>query len=319
MNLMQTGSSIVLTVEELEQLEKLAGANYSIEDLAVFFNRDKKLFTEAFNAPDSELKFHYNRGQLIVQAEINIKLYDSAKEGNITASQQLQKAAAHNKLENAKKRATLNLVHQKYEQLQEFIRKKHKGELPPDLAMHYEQLDFVRAMWYKRETKEFIINALLSSYPEMTFYRAKQCYEQSINFFYLDSEIQISAWANAYADFMDQMAAICFEMADFEEARLLTRDAFIFRKDAENFKPKDDKDNRKIIVIYTSDTSMQGLPKANRAKLKSHIDSLPDISDADRNRLHFEAKDGVGNGNILNTEIPEIPYLEINEDESDKD
>lgn len=319
MSLELNGSPIKLTEDQLQEVEQLSGANHSVKDLALYFLLDEKQFEEAFNAENSIIKKHYDRGRLMVNAAINMKLFDSAKDGNITANQQLQKAAAYNKLENAKKRATLDQERHKFNQLQEFIQKKHKGELSPDFALYYEQLDMVRALWYKRETKGFIMNALLSSYKDLTYYQAKKRFEEAINFFYLDSEIQLAAWANAYADFMDQMAAICFEIGDFEQAKFITKEAFNYRKEAENFKPKDDSDKQKIIVIYTSNTEMQGLPKANRARLKSHIDSLPDISDSDRNRLHFEAQDGSGKGNALNTNIPDIPYLEINEDESNKD
>lgn len=317
MNLELNGSSIELTPEQIEELEKLAGCNYSAEDIAIYFGFNKKAFVAAFNAPDSEIKEHYDRGRLLVQAMANTSFYDSAKAGNITAYQQLTNAANYNKLENAVKKSLMQKEKQSFAELQEFVQKKHKGEMPAELAIYYEQLDTVRSLWHKQHTKEFIINVLLSSYSDITYYRAKKLFDEAMNFFYLDSEVQYATWCNVYAEKCDIIASIAFEMRDFKIHEKYMARAMEFRKEAELYKPKPKENETKYINIYTVEPEQLGLPKADRKRLKDHINGLSDIDSNQRDRLHLEAQDGEGKGNIMGGDLSKINYLQNESEESE--
>jgi hypothetical protein len=55
---------------------------------------------EAYMDKESDFTYHYDRGRLIAQADIDMKLLESAKGGNITAIQQLQKTQKLKHFEN---------------------------------------------------------------------------------------------------------------------------------------------------------------------------------------------------------------------------
>ena len=80
---------IRLAQEELEQLENLAGAGYSLEQIAMYLDVPKAAFIAEYFDLESLVHYHYQRGILMVDAEAGMKLAENAKSGNITAHQQL--------------------------------------------------------------------------------------------------------------------------------------------------------------------------------------------------------------------------------------
>jgi endoglucanase Acf2 len=82
---------IRLAQEELEQLENLAGAGYSLEQIAMYLDIPKSDFITEFFNPESFINYHYERGLLLTDAAAGIALAENAKGGNITAHQQLEK------------------------------------------------------------------------------------------------------------------------------------------------------------------------------------------------------------------------------------
>lgn len=95
---------IRLAQEQLEEIENLSGAGYDIDKIAMYLDVPKKELRKEFNDPDSFVRYHYDRGILIVDAEAGIKLAENTKSGNITAHQQLVKIRASQRLEELRKR-----------------------------------------------------------------------------------------------------------------------------------------------------------------------------------------------------------------------
>jgi ABC-type uncharacterized transport system ATPase subunit len=91
---------MTFTPEQIEEIESLAGINYTIKQMAMYFNIPVKDLQREFENKDSEFRFHYDRGQLVSQATIDMKVYESAKGGNTTAQQQIEKIRAARKFEN---------------------------------------------------------------------------------------------------------------------------------------------------------------------------------------------------------------------------
>ncbi len=311
-------NNLDLTPEIYEDIEKYAGLNWSLEDIAKTLDIDPVVFHEAFEADDSKIKYHFERGILLFKAKAQKELYDSAITGNVTAIQQLEKARAANKFDQAKKKALLSSERKKAEQIQSFLQGHTSNELTPELVAYYEQLDFVRGLWQKGHNRNFILNNLLSVYKKLSFYKARIIYDEAMNFFYLDSGIKKKAWANYYADRLDAMAQICIEMGDIDQARKLTNDAAEMRQVHAPDPPQNDTSGGKRIFIYTINPETLGLPRANRAKLAKWIDSLPDISDSGRDRLHMEVMDGQSTVNILNYPLTDVEYIDVDKEKNDE-
>ena len=91
-----------LTEEEFETIEQLSATNYAPSQIATYLSLDKKAFLERWNDPDSTVRHHYEKGKLTADFEINQKLLDNARSGNITAAQIFEKNKERVNVENLK-------------------------------------------------------------------------------------------------------------------------------------------------------------------------------------------------------------------------
>lgn len=93
-----------LSQEELEQIESLAGAGYDPVKIAMYLDVPKKDFMKDWQNKDSAIRYHYDRGILLIDANAGMKLAENAMSGNITAHQQLEKIREGQRIEMLKKR-----------------------------------------------------------------------------------------------------------------------------------------------------------------------------------------------------------------------
>lgn len=98
----QEKKPLVLDVNQLETISKLAAVNYSPEKIAKFLGVNREAFMTVWYDSDSEVRNQYDSGQMIAQFEINDKLRLNAEAGNITAAQIFQKEAERMNVENIK-------------------------------------------------------------------------------------------------------------------------------------------------------------------------------------------------------------------------
>ncbi|HBZ67587.1 MAG TPA: hypothetical protein DEO70_12185 [Bacteroidales bacterium] len=73
--------------EQLEELENLAGINYTIRQIALYFNVDYKLLLSFYSDEASWFRYHFDRGRLLTQAKVDMSTVQSAQGGNISAQQ----------------------------------------------------------------------------------------------------------------------------------------------------------------------------------------------------------------------------------------
>ena len=93
-----------LAQEELDQIESLAGIGYGPEKIAMYLDVAKKDFMKDWQNPETLIRYHYDRGVLLVDAAAGTKLAENAMGGNITAHQQLEKIKRRQFVEDAKNR-----------------------------------------------------------------------------------------------------------------------------------------------------------------------------------------------------------------------
>ena len=91
-----------LSQEDLEQIEDYAACNYSPEQIAKCMDFAKADFMAAWYNHEHPVRFHYDKGQVQADFEINQKALQTAKAGNLTAMQIYQKNRETVKLENLK-------------------------------------------------------------------------------------------------------------------------------------------------------------------------------------------------------------------------
>lgn len=92
------------TEEQIEEIESLAGLNYTVKQIAMYLDISPVDIQEEFEDPESEFRYHFDRGQLVAQATIDKANLESAKKGNITAIQRYDKKFNKNRIRQAKER-----------------------------------------------------------------------------------------------------------------------------------------------------------------------------------------------------------------------
>lgn len=94
---------MILSDDEYTQIENLAGAGYGPERIAMYLDVPRKDFMKEWKNPNSQVRYYYDRGVLIVDANAGMKLAENAMSGNITAHQQLEKVRRGQRLAELKK------------------------------------------------------------------------------------------------------------------------------------------------------------------------------------------------------------------------
>ena len=81
-----------LSEETVAELQRLSALGYSLREMAMYFDYDYNQFKAEADNPDSEVAYNIKRGKLILKANVDMRIAESAENGNITAVQQLAKS-----------------------------------------------------------------------------------------------------------------------------------------------------------------------------------------------------------------------------------
>lgn len=187
---------------------------------------------------------------------------------------------------------------------------------------YFYMMDMVRGlcarMKFEKEnkyiTKAGIIKLLKSEKYGLTDWMARQVYNDSINFFYQRSEITVEAFSNLYAEKCEAWAEQMFASGDVKEARSLIKLAGEYRG---CFRPKEadipeELLDQKRVNIYTANREDLGIPAIDRKELDEFIDSIPEISTTQRDRLKEDA--GIKKFNLKKRMLYDIE--DLNEEDS---
>ena len=81
-----------LSEDTVAELQRLSALGYSLREMAMYFDYDYNQFKAEADNPDSEIAYNIKRGKLILRANVDMRISESAENGNITAVQQLAKS-----------------------------------------------------------------------------------------------------------------------------------------------------------------------------------------------------------------------------------
>lgn len=90
------------TAEQLETIESLAGINYTIRQIAMYFDVTPQLLYNEYEDKESEFAYHFDRGRLMASADVDMQLLKDAKSGNLTAAAMFKKAEKSSRINNLK-------------------------------------------------------------------------------------------------------------------------------------------------------------------------------------------------------------------------
>lgn len=167
--------------------------------------------------------------------------------------------------------------------------------LSPEYRTYYDMMDKVRGLSArgkfngKTVTRAAVIGLLRQEYG-LSDHSARKIYTDSVNFFYTDSGISAEAWANVYADKMDNTAILARENGNLELALKCTVEAAKLRRCYEPQQPEIPEEMfRKPTVIYTLNPEDIGRTPVDKKELTAFIDKLPDIPTVVRDRVKSHA------------------------------
>ena len=78
-------------LDKIEELETIAAVGYSPEKIALYFDIPADIFLQEFYSPDSRIRYHYERGILVNEANESIATQQAANAGNATQAQRLDR------------------------------------------------------------------------------------------------------------------------------------------------------------------------------------------------------------------------------------
>jgi len=285
-----------LTVQQIEAIEELSGMNWVPEDIAMYLDIPAETFMQEFHNLDSRLRYHYDRGRLITQAKVDRDNLRRAQDGNLTSLQMVKKDMYHRSIENMKKqlqvdqgRECLDKAKTEYARLQEYVERGQINDLPQDMVVYYEQLDYIRSLYNKWNSRNYIIKMVCLKWPDINMIQAGKLYCDTLNFFYLDNQVKLETWGNVYAEKLEQLASLAFTLNDIKESKSCIVEAARLRgvgKDKPADLPSELYDRRPVINII--DPRMFGITSINRRKLAEFLDGL-DITENEKVLLRRDA------------------------------
>lgn len=87
--------------EQKETIERLASI-YEIRQIAMYMGISVQLLYNEYEDKESEFTYLFDRGKLIANVDVNMKLFEDAKAGNLTATSQYKKSERETKLNEMK-------------------------------------------------------------------------------------------------------------------------------------------------------------------------------------------------------------------------
>jgi len=276
---------------EIKEASKALG--FSIAEIEMIFNTE---------APEG------NRLPILNEVNSKMKIYLKAIDGGVTATQQIEKFKKSKSLQRNLTKISnyqnlpdvsydmkhgMSITDFHYETLQDYISTGCKGDLTDEMINYLIIIELVRNLYNRFESKSAILSLLSKPPYNLSVHYAIKAFEHSINMFHLDNEIHEQAWANVYADKLDELISSSMLSAttfdDIEIIRKLFVTAMEMRslacKIVDNI-PKAVYD--KPIKIYSLDSTDIQIPKPNRTLVAKLIDQLP-TEDEEKERLLAEA------------------------------
>lgn len=298
---MELTARIQLSEEELKELESLAAVGYPPEKLAMYFDQPLGLFKKEYSlpsVPENAIAYHVARGKLRSEAAEEIKIFEAAERGNVTASQQLINLKRDRGWKVSKLDLFAGPTPEAFEALEEYLNNPSSASISQEEEIYMDTLYFMVNMARKvgkRSAIEFFVKKGLKHA------RAREMYDEAINLFYIDEQIEKKAYRNLYANQMEELAfhtkVNIRNSQDAERvANILMKAAQLRELDKEDPQPLPIENYLKPIKYFSLDVTDIGLDPVNRDLLASQIDSL-DVPVKDKERLKNEAL--IGSFNII--------------------
>lgn len=271
-------SNLKLTEEEWEKLEILSGLDFSNDRIAIYFGINKTVFRQIAADPNSYLSERLEAGKVKQHIDEQFALHELAKAGDVAAQKQVHEVKRTRAFKISKMDIFGAFDNKKVlEQLNDYIQSGATMDISVEEQLYVDTLIFMRdmdAQYGRRATVEFFVK-----HYKLKHQRASEMYDESINLFYGNRNINKKALRAKYGEKLEQAANVVAENAE------TSRDWEIYgnlMKQAASMQELDKPDVEKLpkemylppVKVYTLDAESVGLPPINRNDLAAEIDAL---------------------------------------------
>ncbi|EMS34609.1 hypothetical protein C943_03296 [Mariniradius saccharolyticus AK6] len=286
--------TFTLDDERSQELERLSALGYTHEEMAVYFDVDKRVFLQLALDVESEVYYRIQRGKLMSAAKEQLKLLEAAEGGNISAGERLSDIRRNRGWETSKLDIFGAFEDKRLiERLQDYLEGGSVNKLSAEEAIYIDALTLFNSLGRKlgrRNTVAFFTKAPFS----LSYSRASEMYDEAINLFYRDRGVEKKAMRHLFADELQEAARIVKDNAitarDWEVfGDLKMKAAKLLELDRED-PPKLPADAyQKPVRVYSLEIESLGLPSINRQLVASQIEEL-DIPERDKIRLKQDSR-----------------------------
>lgn len=267
-----------LTDEEWDKLETLSALDFSNDQIAVYFDINKTVFKQISSDPNSFLSERLNAGKVKQDADERLALYNLALTGDVPAQKQIHEVKRTRAFKISKLDIFGSFENKKVlEKLNDYLQSGADMDISVEEQLYIDTLVFMRDMdnqYGRRATVDFFVK-----HYKLKHQRASEMYDESINLFYGNRNINKKALRHKYAERLENAANVVASNAE------TSRDWEVYgnlMKQAATMQELDKPDVEKLpkemymppVKIYTLDPDTVGLPSINRNELAAEIDAL---------------------------------------------
>lgn len=272
-------ANLNLSDEEWDKLETLSALGYSNDKIATYFGINKTVFRQVAEDGNSFLAERLEAGKLKQDMDERMALYNVALSGDVPAQKQIHEIKRSRAFKISKMDIFGTFEHRHIlEKLNDYIQAgKAIADISVEEQLYIDALIFIRDMdsiYGRRATVDFFVKNF-----GLKHQRASQMYDEAVNLFYGDRNINKKALRHKFAERLEMAANVVAQNAessrDYEVYGNLTKQAATL---LELDKPDVNKLPKEMylppIKVFTLNTELVGLPPINRNDLAAEIDAL---------------------------------------------
>lgn len=283
-----------LTEEVAKELENLSALGYSLEEMAMYFDTDKVFFIQAAQNEDSKIYYYIQRGKLMAAAKEQLELLKAAETGNVTASEHLAKIRRNKSWEISKLDIFGGFEDKRLlEKLNDYVQSGSLNELKNEEAIYIEALLLFSSMGRRYGRRNTI--AFFTKKPfGLKYARASEMYDEAINLFHADRQIERKALRHKYAEQLEEAAIIVRDNAasskDWEVyGNLLVQASRMLGLDKDDPEKPPAEQYAKPIKYYSLSPGDVGLHMIDRQDVARQVEAL-EIPERDKIRVLQDAR-----------------------------
>src|SRR5690606_12062049 len=271
-------ATLNLSDEEWDVLETLSALDFSHDHIAVYFGINKTVFRQIAADENSYLAERLQAGKIKQDADERLALFALARKGDVPAQKQIHEIKRTRAFKISKMDIFGAFDNKKVlEKLNDYLQSGSDMDVTVEDQLYIDTLIFMRDMdsqYGRRATVDFFVK-----HYKLKHQRASEMYDEAVNLFYGNRNINKKALRHKFAERLEQAANVIAANAetarDWEVYGNLTKQmAALLELD----KPDVEKLPKEVylppVKVYSLEPELVGLPPINRHELAAEIDAL---------------------------------------------